>query len=246
MQPISIFSHKFDGNDSNDRIAFHKGSTGTTGTTGNGDRGEGPRNGIRGRGWGTTVSDKTILTPNEVANLLMVSPITVRQWAQKGLLQAHTTAGGHRRFSREVIEAFARERGIELPRSKPRLLIVDDNRELNAYLAALFGAHVPDLEISSAYDGFEAGRQVQAHKPTVVLLDIMMPGIDGIEVCRSLKDGPDTANIRVVAMTGYFTPELEKKILAAGAQVLLKKPFSSEEVLRECGFSQTSEAMTKG
>jgi excisionase family DNA binding protein len=192
------------------------------------------------------VTEKGFLTPNEAANLLMVSPITVRQWAQKGLLEAQTTAGGHRRFAREVILAFARERGIHLPPSQQRLLIVDDNRELNAYLAALFSAHVPGLEISSAYDGFDAGRQVQAHKPTVVLLDIMMPGIDGIEVCRSLKDDPDTAIIRVVAMTGYYTPELEKKILAAGAQVLLKKPFSSEQVLRECGFSQIAETTIQG
>jgi excisionase family DNA binding protein len=182
------------------------------------------------------VTDKSFLTPTEVANLLMVSPITVRQWAQKGLLQAQTTAGGHRRFSRSVVEAFARERGVQLPQPQQRLLIVDDNRELNGYLTALFEARVPGLEIHSAHDGFEAGRRVQAHKPTVVLLDVMMPGMDGVEVCRSLKSDPETAHVRVVAMTGYHTPELEKKILAAGAKVLLKKPFDSEQVLRECGF----------
>jgi excisionase family DNA binding protein len=192
------------------------------------------------------VSEKSFLTPNEAASLLMVSPITVRQWAQKGLLEAQTTAGGHRRFSREVIEAFARERGIRMPSSRRSLLIVDDNRELNAYLEALFSAHVPDLEIHCAYDGFEAGRQVQAQRPAVVLLDIMMPGIDGIEVCRSLKTDPDTRDVRVVAMTGYYSPEVENKILAAGAQVLLKKPFSSMEVLRECGFSEVSELTTQG
>ncbi len=191
-------------------------------------------------------ADKGFLTPNEVATLLMVSPITVRQWAQKGLLEAQTTAGGHRRFSRQVIEAFARERGIELPSSAQRLLIVDDNRELNGFLVELFGANVPDLEIFSAYDGFEAGRQVQAHRPSAVLLDIMMPGIDGIEVCRSLKQDPETKNTRVVAMTGYYTPEIEKKILAAGARILLRKPFSNEEVLRECGFSEIEEATTQG
>lgn len=192
------------------------------------------------------MSEKGFLTPNEAATLLMVSPITVRQWAQKGLLEAQTTAGGHRRFSRDVIEAFARERGIHMPPSQQRLLIVDDNRELNGYLAALFTAHVPELEIHCAYDGFDAGRQVQARRPTVVLLDVMMPGIDGIEVCRSLKQDPDTRGIRVVAMTGYYTPELEKKMLQAGAQVLLKKPFSSVEVLRECGFNELSEVTTQG
>jgi excisionase family DNA binding protein len=186
------------------------------------------------------MAEKRFLTPNEVASLLMVSPITVRQWAQKGLLEAQTTAGGHRRFSRAVVEAFARERGVHLPETHQRLLIVDDNRELNGYLAALFEAEVPGLEIYSAHDGFEAGRWVQAHKPTVVLLDVMMPGMDGIEVCRSLKGDPDTAHVRVVAMTGYHTPEIEKKILAAGAQVLLKKPFASEQVLRECGFERAS------
>jgi excisionase family DNA binding protein len=186
------------------------------------------------------VSEKDFLTPNEVANLLMVSPVTVRQWAQKGILRAQMTAGGHRRFSRDVVESFARERGLRLPDTRQRLLIVDDNRDLNSYLVALFEANVPDLEIYTAHDGFEAGRRVQAHRPTVVLLDVMMPGMDGVEVCRSLKSDPQTAHVRVVAMTGYPTPEIESRILAAGAQVLLRQPFSSEEVLRECGFTTIS------
>lgn len=189
---------------------------------------------------------KEFLTPNEAASLLMVSPITIRQWAQKGILQAQTTAGGHRRFSRQVVERFARERGIELPGNEDRLLIVDDNEQFNHYLQALFSAQVENLKIFSAYDGFEAGRLVQQHKPDVVLLDVMMPGIDGIEVCRSLKSDPETAHIRVVAMTGYHSPELENKMLAAGAQVLLRKPFSSEEVLSECGFSSATTGTVQG
>ncbi|MFW6092541.1 MAG: response regulator [Pseudomonadota bacterium] len=192
------------------------------------------------------MSEKDYLTPTQAARELMVSPVTIRQWAQKGLLEARTTAGGHRRFRREVIEAFARERGLRSPEPARRLLIVDDDRQLNDYLVALFSARVPGLEIRSAYDGFEAGRQVQAHKPDVVLLDIMMPGIDGIDVCRSLKQDPETRNVRVVAMTGYHTDEVEQEILAAGAQVLLEKPFSSDAVLRECGLSENREATMRG
>ena len=170
----------------------------------------------------------------------MVSPITVRQWAQKGLLDAQTTAGGHRRFTRATVMQFARERGIQLAGSHDSLLIVDDNRQLNQFLAALFSAEYPELDIHVAYDGFEAGRLVQQHQPSVVLLDVMMPGIDGLEVCARLKADPQTEAIRVIAMTGYHSPELEKKMLAAGAQVLLSKPFSNEEVLRECGFTRTA------
>jgi excisionase family DNA binding protein len=187
------------------------------------------------------VTEKDFLTPNEVASLLMVSPITVRQWAQKGILEAQTTAGGHRRFSRDVVEAFARGRGLRFPDAGQRLLIVDDDRDLNSFLVALFEANAPDLEIYSAHDGFEAGRRMQAHRPNVVLLDVMMPGMDGVEVCRSLKADPQTAHVRVVAMTGYHTPEIENRMLAAGAQVLLRKPFSSEEVLRECGVATARE-----
>ena len=192
------------------------------------------------------MSDKKYLTPIEVAAILMVSPITVRQWAQKGLLEATFTAGGHRRFAFEVVQTFARERGIDLPTPREAdsvpvrdcLLVVDDNRLFNKYLVALFTDQVPNLPIFSAFDGFEAGRAVQAHAPSVILLDIMMPHIDGLEVCRSLKSDPETASIRVVAMTGYPTPELEKKMLAEGAHVLLRKPFPNEVVVRECGFTQ--------
>jgi len=187
------------------------------------------------------MTNKEWLTPNEVASLLMVSPITVRQWAQKGLLPAQTTAGGHRRFAVDAVARFARERGIELPGLTARLLIVDDNRQFNNFLADLFATEVPDLPVHQAFDGFEAGRAVQQHVPSVLLLDVMMPGIDGLDVCRSLKGDPATAGIRVVAMTGHHSPELERKMLAAGAEVLLKKPFSTDEVLRECGFPVSDE-----
>jgi excisionase family DNA binding protein len=177
------------------------------------------------------------LTPQETAELLLVSPITVRQWAQKGLLPAQTTAGGHRRFMRADVERFARDRGIELPSVQQRLLIVDDDRQHNSFLVALFEAHVDGLEVLSAQDGFVAGRLVQEHKPDVVLLDIIMPGIDGVQVCKSIKSDPSTRHIAVVAMTGHHTPELEHRVLEAGATVLLKKPFPADEVITACGFS---------
>lgn len=191
---------------------------------------------------------KQFLTPTEVAELMMVSPVTVRQWAQKGLLPARTTAGGHRRFYRQDIEVFAKERGIDLAESSSglnlnRLLIVDDDRTLNGFLCALFETELPDVEVFSAFDGFEAGRKVSALKPGVVLLDIMMPGVDGVQVCKSLKSDPATEAIRVVAMTGHHSAELEAQILNSGAEVLLIKPFDSATVIRECGFERR-EAVT--
>ena len=71
----------------------------------------------------------------------------------------------------------------------------------------------------------------------MVLLDIMMPGMNGVDVCRSIKADPATRHALVVAMTGHHTPELEHRVLEAGASVLLQKPFSREDLLTECGFS---------
>ena len=177
------------------------------------------------------------LTPNEVAGLLLVSPITVRQWAQKGMLEAQTTAGGHRRFAREEVERFARERGITLPNQRQTVLVVDDDRQLNNYLVALLQTTVDDVDVVSALDGFAAGRMVAEYKPEIVLLDIMMPGMNGVEVCQSIKASQQTSHATVIAMTGHHTPELERQVLEAGAKVLLKKPFSREELLHECGFA---------
>jgi len=184
---------------------------------------------------------KSVLTPNEVAELLMVSPITVRQWAQKGLIEALATAGGHRRFTLDAVRRFAKERGLtlpDLPAGDRSLLIVDDDRQLNQFLVALFTTEIAGLTVYSAEDGFEAGRLVTLHNPEVVLLDVMMPGVDGVDVCRRIKSSPKTAHVRVVGMTGFHTPEVVSRMQAAGAQALLKKPFSNADVLAACGFTR--------
>ena len=196
------------------------------------------------KGADSKATRKSVFTPNEVAELLMVSPITVRQWAQKGLIEAQTTAGGHRRFTLDAVRRFALERNIDLgavlSSEGETLLIVDDDQQLNRFLLALFQTQVDGITVHTAFDGFQAGRMVQAFQPDVVLLDVMMPGMDGVSVCTSIKEDPQTAHIRVIGMTGFHTSELEARMLNAGAQSLLKKPFTNDEVIQECGFQNAS------
>jgi excisionase family DNA binding protein len=202
--------------------------------------------GDRCRDRGGAKVSRDYLTPNEVARMLKVSPITVRQWASKGLLDASTTAGGHRRFTREAVRRFASDRGIVLPREAggpvQRVLVVDDDRQLNRFLVELMTAWSrrmnAGLQVESAFDGFEAGAKVHTFDPDVVLLDLMMPGLDGFEVCERLKADPTTSHIRVVAMTGYYSPDRVQKILAAGADRFLRKPFSNSEVIEACGLDE--------
>ena len=71
----------------------------------------------------------------------------------------------------------------------------------------------------------EAGRLVATFKPDVVLLDLRMPGMDGFQVCRTVKADPETSNTVVIAMTGYYTPETEARILECGAMRCIAKPI---------------------
>jgi len=182
---------------------------------------------------------KSYLTPNDVATLLMVSPVTVRQWAQKGGLSALTTPGGHRRFLRHDVERFARERGIALQPpagDSLRILIVDDDKQLAGYLVELFANREEAVSTQTAHDGFEAGAKVQTFQPHIMLLDLMMPGLDGFGVCHQMQEDPNTKAVRIIAMTGYHTTGNVQRILAAGAEVCLPKPFPNDELLEAIGL----------
>lgn len=187
-------------------------------------------------------TDKSYLTPVEVTKLLMVSTATVRAWAAKGVLPAVTTAGGHRRFLRSEVEKFATERGIDVT-SQPtglRLLIVEDDLLLGDYLLELL-EEMPGVEaVEVASNGFIAGQKVEVFKPTTVLLDLMMAGMDGFEVCSRLKANDTTQAIRVVAMTGYPSDENVNKILSAGAECCLAKPLDKEKLFAALGIESSA------
>lgn len=181
---------------------------------------------------------KKYLTPAEVAEWMMVSPITVRQWADKGWLPALTTAGGHRRFAREDVEKLANERGLQTVKGDEplRILIVDDDVQLAEFLQELLTTTDSSIEIDIAHDGFSAGQKVRTLRPHVVLLDLMMPGMDGFQACTSLKQSSDTKDIRVIAMTGFPSPDNVERICAAGAEACFAKPLNSKELLALIGI----------
>jgi len=177
---------------------------------------------------------KAYLAPNEVAELLMVSPVTVRQWAAKGLLPAHTTAGGHRRFLLEEVEKFARARGMSSTLAARgdgyRILVVDDDTSFLGFLSELLSGE-DGFVIETSHDGFDAGLKIPQFMPHAVLLDLMMNGLDGFSVCERIKSDSRTRHIRVIAITGMPTPQSRARILAAGAEVCLTKPLDIDELI---------------
>jgi cyclic di-GMP phosphodiesterase len=109
-----------------------------------------------------------------------------------------------------------------------RLLLVDDDAGLRALLRTTF--EVVDIEVDEASDAGEAGRSVAARRPDVIVLDVLMPGENGIEFCRRLKTDRATRDIPVVLLTGSEGGTLVASD-AAGADAFVRKPFSPLELL---------------
>ena len=109
-----------------------------------------------------------------------------------------------------------------------RLLLVDDDRGLRTLLRTTF--EVFDIEVDEADSASVALERIASRRPDVVVLDVHMPGMSGLELCRKLKTEEDTAGIGVVLLTGSDadTPENAE---AAGADAFLRKPFSPLELL---------------
>jgi excisionase family DNA binding protein len=181
--------------------------------------------------------EKSVFTTFEAAKLCHVSPLSIINWVNAGRLPAFRTPGGHRRIRRDDLARFMRENGIPLPEDlrdgsgRPRVLVVDDEAGIREVIAASLASRATQpYEVMTAADGFEAGRLVATFRPDVVLLDLRMPGLDGFQVCRTIKADPETSSTIVIALTGYHTPETEARILECGAVRCLAKPIEPSAV----------------
>jgi CheY-like chemotaxis protein len=116
------------------------------------------------------------------------------------------------------------------------VLVVDDDPMQAEYAAALIARRDPRVQTQLAHDGFDAGAKLESFRPHAIVLDLMMPGMDGVEVCRRVRERRALDHIRIVAVTGHPTPEIVARVLQAGANVCLAKPYDDEQLLTELGL----------
>ncbi len=181
----------------------------------------------------STNETKNIFTTHEVSKLLQVNPRSVINWIEQDLLDSYRTPGGHRRIRRDDLLAFLRKHQIPIPpaltEEKLKVLIVEDEDSIVKILKTFFERQ--DLyEVSSASDGITALIDIGRLHPDLMVLDILIPGVDGLEVCRRIKEDPSNRTA-IIAMSGQ--PEVESKILQAGADCFLAKPLDMDRLLEE-------------
>jgi len=179
---------------------------------------------------------RTILSTFEVAKILELSPGTVANWVDAGRLKAFNTLGGHRRVKAEDLKTFLEENKMPVPKeltervdTRIKVLIVEDDVKFLKLTERFFRTFRKTWQIFSAADGFKAGALVGSEKPDAVILDIMLPDINGFKVCEMIKAG--NKRTLVIAVTGYDSDEIRSKILAAGADAYYVKPFKFEELV---------------
>ena len=117
--------------------------------------------------------------------------------------------------------------------SRKRILVVDDDRIIVETLVLAFEEDDHGYEVISASDGFEAGMQVEHFKPDIVILDIMMPDINGYEVCKRIKSSPEMQNTKVIVLSAYLEEENFRKMMAFGADACFSKPLPLADLKRE-------------
>jgi len=182
-----------------------------------------------------------IFSALEVANICGVVNQTAINWIRNGYLKAFTTPGGQYRIYAEDLTNFLDSRGMRMPddlaeRMKDEVnwetvLIVDDDRDLNDLLRRWFERKASSYAIIQAYDGFEAGKALAESRPGFVILDIDLPGIDGHNLCRKIKEDPSFGKPFVIAITGMDIPEEQKAILDDGADAFFGKPLDFDTII---------------
>jgi excisionase family DNA binding protein len=172
------------------------------------------------------------LTTRESAERLGVTINALKAWIREQRLPALKTPGGHHRIAESDLLAFAAELATNSrvrPLSRPRILIVDDDEALLGTLKDTLGGSLPEALVRTATDGYEGLVQVGAFHPDLLVLDVRMPRLDGFEVCRRLKARPDTASVRILALTAYADEGVREQIAQCGADDLMEKPFGIEK-----------------
>jgi excisionase family DNA binding protein len=193
------------------------------------------------------MSSKTVFTTGEAAKICKVSQQTIIRCFDNGTLKGFRVPGSRfRRIPRHELYAFMRDNGIPtdaLESGKRKVLIVDDDQDLVDLLVDTFQRD-GRFEIKTANNGFDAGMLVKEFRPDLVVLDIMLPDINGKEVCQRIRGDSTMDQVKIICISGMVEQDKVNDLRAAGADDFMQKPFAVEKLLdRACDLLDIERAV---
>lgn len=177
---------------------------------------------------------KTVFTTGEAAKICKVSQQTIIRCFDSGQLKGFRVPGSRfRRIPREQLYAFMRDNGIPtdaLDSGKRKVLVVDDDEDL---VELIVDALERDgrFEVRSVNNGFGAGMQIKEFTPDLIVLDVMLPDINGKEVCRLVRSQKSMDEVKVICISGMVETDKIQELRDAGANDFMKKPFDVDTLI---------------
>ena len=177
---------------------------------------------------------KTVFTTGEAAKICKVSQQTVIRCFDSGQLKGFRVPGSRfRRIPREHLFAFMRENGIPtdaLESGKRKILVVDDDVELVELITDVLDRD-GRFDVRSVNNGFDAGMMVKDYKPDLIVLDVMLPDINGREVCQRVRSDKSMDSVQIICISGMVEDDKIDGLRQAGANDFMRKPFEVDRLI---------------
>ena len=184
------------------------------------------------------LTSKQIFTTGEAAEICKISQQTIIRCFDSGRVHGFRVPGSKfRRIPREELIRFMRENGIPtdaLEGARKRILVVDDDEQILELFVDVFNRD-GRYEIRTAATGYEAGIATEQFKPDLILLDYMLPDINGNVVCQTIRSNPTFRSTRIIFVSGVVNQEEIDELLKAGADDFVKKPFDIQKLMHRIG-----------
>jgi two-component system, OmpR family, response regulator RpaA len=178
---------------------------------------------------------KTVFTTGEAAKICKVSQQTIIRCFDNGQLKGFRVPGSRfRRIPREMLYRFMKDNGIPtdaLESGRRGVLVVDDDP---AVVDLITDVLVADgrFEVKSVNNGFQAGMTAKEYHPDLIVLDVMLPDINGKSVCELIRSDPTMSDIKIICISGMVEEDKIAELKEAGADDFLHKPLDIDELVR--------------
>ncbi|MFW6137875.1 MAG: response regulator [Spirochaetota bacterium] len=178
-----------------------------------------------------------IYTTYQIGKFCQVNIRTVIRWIETGKLKAYSTPGGHRRVKWSDLINFLTQNRMPIPREleeakRKKILVVDDDPDFLEISKKML-QKIADADIKTTASGFDAGVLVAEWYPDLILLDFIIPDLDGFEVTRKLKSDHRLKKIPIVAVTSITDPDQLEKVKKSGVDAVINKPIEPDSFLKK-------------